>query len=93
MFIITNPRFPLGDLVVTANAKEQLTPDHIAAALNRHAQGDWGDLCEDDRKENDLALAQGFRLFSSYRSVADITFWIITEADRAVTTVLLPQDY
>jgi hypothetical protein len=90
---ITNPRFPLGDLVVTANAENHLSPEHIVAALSRHAQGDWGDLCEEDTEQNERALQGGSRLFSSYRSVADRTFWIITEADRSVTTVLLPNDY
>jgi hypothetical protein len=93
MQIITNPRFPLGEVVITANANSQLQSEHIATALKRHAQGDWGDLCDEDKHQNELCLEQGCRLFSSYRSVADCTFWIITEADRSITTVLLPTDY
>ena len=93
MLALTNPRFPLGELLITANANDQLRPDQIATALSRHAQGDWGDLCEDDRRQNEDALRLGSRLFSSFRSLADVTFWIITEADRSVTTVLLPNDY
>lgn len=93
MLIIANPLFPLGDVVTTTNAHEHLHPHHIARALGRHAKGDWGDLCEEDRKENEFALREGCRLFSSYHSEGDITFWIITEADRSVTTILLPNDY
>ncbi len=93
MLTLTNPRFPLGYIVMTANAENQLNPDHIATALHRHAQGDWGDLCDDDRQENERALRAGSRLFSAYRTMAATPFWIITEADRSVTTVLLPNDY
>ena len=93
MLTLTNPPFPLGYIVITANAENQLNPDHIATALHRHAQGDWGDLCEEDRQQNEDALRQGSRLFSSFRLMGDVTFWIITEADRSVTTILLPNDY
>ena len=69
--------------------------DH-GAYLMRHLAGDWGDLCTEDSAENALALAQGFRLFSSYalpdNPVSD-KLWIITEADRSVTTLLLPVEY
>jgi hypothetical protein len=87
MLTVTNPRFPLGEVVITANANSQLQPDHIATALQRHAQGDWGELCDEDMQQNELALEHGCQLFSSYRSGADITFWIITESDRSVTNV------
>jgi len=61
--------------------------------LSRHLRGDWGDLCQDDKTENELSLKSGFRLMSSYQ-VTDIEkLWIITEADRSVTTLLLPADY
>ena len=56
--------------------------------------GDWGDLCDEDRNENRLSLEQGFRLLSSYRTCAgDTKVWVITEADRSVTTILLPEEY
>jgi len=65
----------------------------ILVALQRHASGDWGEMNEFDWSENDLSLKEGFRLFSVYRSERGIKFWIITEADRRMTTVLLPEDY
>ena len=55
--------------------------------------GDWGDLGEEDWQENDTALRTGLRLLSSYRSASGITFWVITEADRSATTLLMPDDY
>jgi hypothetical protein len=62
--------------------------------LARHVHGDWGDLCDEDRNENRLSLEQGFRLLSSYRTCAgDTKVWVITEADRSVTTILLPEEY
>ncbi|WP_235905570.1 hypothetical protein [Tautonia marina] len=86
------PRFPLGRLIITANAFEQLTPEEVAEALARHAGGDWGTVCKDDAEQNDEAIADGDRLLSAYPSNAG-TFWIITEADRSATTVLMPDDY
>ena len=86
-------RFPFGDLFVTAAVDKTIDPTDIAQALNRHAQGDWGDVCEDIRKENELSLAEGYRLFSVYYDRNGIKFWIITERDRSATTVLLPDDY
>jgi hypothetical protein len=58
-----------------------------------HQSGDWGDVPEEARQENELALQQGFRLLSAYSSTEGVKFWIITEADRSSTTVLLPEDY
>ena len=86
-------KFPLGQLVITPNALERLTSEDVQTALARHAAGDWGDVCEEDRQENELSLREGFRLFSVYHSAAGDKFWIITEADRSATTVLMPEDY
>ncbi len=85
-------RFPLGQLVITANAGMRLSTEEALTALRRHANGDWGDLCPEDTLANDSALQQGGRLFSAYGQGA-VRFWVITEADRSVTTVLMPQDY
>ncbi len=85
-------RFPLGRLVITATAAARLTGDEVADAIVRHARGDWGDLSRADAAENDLALRDGSRLLSAYGR-GDRRFWIITEADRSITTVLLPDDY
>ncbi|HMP01721.1 MAG TPA: hypothetical protein PKC45_04385 [Gemmatales bacterium] len=83
---------PLGQLVITANASVRLTTEEVLAALRRHASGDWGDLCPEDAVINDEALHHGGRLLSAYGH-GDHRFWIISEADRSVTTVLLPEDY
>jgi len=85
--------FPLGNFVITPNALGQLTPADIQIGLQRHQAGDWGDLGEEDWRENDDAVVNGRRLLSSYRSGGGATFWIISEASRAVTTLLMPEDY
>jgi hypothetical protein len=87
------PHFQLGQLVATPNALEHVPNEEIMASLKRHAQCDWGDLDAEDKKANDHAFAHGERLFSAYLSTAKVKFWIITEADRSITTVLLPEDY
>jgi O-methyltransferase involved in polyketide biosynthesis len=90
---MSEPKFTLGRTVVTANAASVLTYDDMAAGLLRHITGDWGDLDAEDRQENDRALKVGCRLLSAYRSACGIRFWIITEASREVSTILLPEDY
>ena len=85
--------FPLGQLVITPNAMQTLSTDEVRVALRRHASGDWGDVDQEDREENELSLREGFRLFSVYHTQAGTKFWIITEADRSSTCVLLPDDY
>src|SRR4051794_2633423 len=94
ILILTIPqtKFPLGQIVITANANAQLDSQAVNEGLIRHASGDWGEVCEEDRKENELSLKEGYRLLSVYRS-GKTKFWIITEADRSVTTVLMPEDY
>ena len=86
-------RFPIGRLVITSNAAGRLSEVDVSAALQRHVQGDWGDVCDEDRQSNDLALIEGDRLLSVYNAKDETRFWIITEADRTATTVLLPEDY
>ncbi len=85
-------RFPLGEIVATGNASLLLTTEEVLTALQRHANGDWGDLCPEDALANDSALLHGGRLFSAYGEGQN-RFWIITEANRSVTTILLPDDY
>lgn len=60
--------------------------------LDRHLAGDWGDVCAEDNHANELALREGSRLLSAYR-LGDVAIWIITEADRSATTLLLPSEY
>ena len=93
LFIALNTlKFPLGRVVITANAETTLDPADVQRGLARHASGDWGEVCPEDAQLNDDGLEQGDRLLSVYRS-RDQRFWIITEWDRSVTTVLMPEDY
>ncbi len=85
--------FPLGQVVVTDNAAEQVDPGDLCAALRRHARGDWGEVDAQDAAANERSLKAGFRLLSAYTDRDGVKFWIITEADRSATTVLLPEDY
>ncbi len=86
-------RFRLGRIVSTPNALSQLTSQDIQTGIRRHQAGDWGEIRSEDWTTNERALETGARLFSVYRSAAGTKFWIITEADRSSTTVLLPEDY
>jgi hypothetical protein len=87
------PLFPLGQVVITANAQAALNPADVLGCLARHAQGDWGDLDAEDKASNAHALLINERLFSSYQVSLYTKIWIITERDRSYTTVLLPSDY
>jgi hypothetical protein len=79
------------------------TPDALAALeesgqspaefLDRHAAQDWGEVCQDDWQLNDLALVQGDRLLSSYRTKKNVVIWVISDSDRSATTILLPENY
>ena len=86
-------RFPLGQLAITGNASLRLSTEEVLTALRRHAAGDWGNVDSHDKAANDAALEQGLRLLSSYTTESNVRFWIITEADRSSTTILLPEDY
>ena len=93
MSVITvNPRFNPGRLMITRNAKNALPRREVDAAINRHLSGDWGDVCQSDWQRNEQALRDGDRLLSVYQTQAGEKFWIITESDRSVTTVLFPSD-
>ena len=83
----------LGSVVITSNALLRLSHEDVFSALSRHGRGDWGDLGDDDRETNERGLIAGERLLSAYRSTGGITFWVITEWDRSLTTILLPEDY
>ena len=87
------PRFSLGQTTITPAALGALTNRAVLGALARHARGDWGDVDRHDRKVNDAALRHGGRLMSVYHAGDGTKFYVITEADRSVTTVLLPDDY
>ncbi len=89
------PKFSLGQLVATPSARAafERSGDTPACFIRRHVQGDWGELCADDIRENLFSLHNGLRLLSAYRLKDGTKIWIITEADRSVTTVLLPEEY
>jgi hypothetical protein len=93
--IYKNPLFDLGQTVATPGAIEALQESNVSPSslLTRHQSGDWGDLCDEDVAENNYALSHGFRLLSSYQITETTKIWVITEADRSVTTLLLPEDY
>jgi len=88
-------RFQLGQIVATPGALAAISEsgERLASFLKRHVSGDWGDIAEEDRQENELSVAQGFRLLSAYRLSDGTKLWIITEADRSFTTLLLPSEY
>ena len=85
--------FRLGQIVATPNALSKLSQHDILRGIQRHQSGDWGDVDAHDREANERALTEGTRLFSVYHSAAGLKFWIITEADRSSTCVLMPEDY
>ena len=94
----TEPLFPLGSCYITPGIQTLIEEFqfNINDLMTRHQSGDWGDLCKDDKKENDFALKNTLRIFSSYLITLNnesIKIWIITEADRSSTTVLLPSEY
>jgi len=87
--------FALGQTFITPGAEEALQNAGQTAIefLRRHMSCDWGELSEDDVRENELSLEKGFRLLSNYQTGKGQQLWIITEADRSATTVLLPSEY
>ncbi|HIE5949132.1 hypothetical protein [Burkholderia cepacia] len=93
--LLPSPRLPLGKLIATPTALHALQVADISVyhLVNRHARHDWGDLHQADRQRNDMAVINGARVLSSYTLPNHVQVWIITEADRAVTTVLLPDEY
>ena len=88
-------RFELGQTVATPGALQALakTNETPLPYLVRHSAGDWGDLTDDDRRENELSVKDGFRILSAYPLRDGTKIWIITEADRSATTILLPEEY
>jgi hypothetical protein len=96
---ITNNRrlymvlFELGQIVATRGAIEELSQDDINTALSFYVKGNWGILEAEDCEANEEAIREGYRILGKYRSVNGVEFYIITEADRSYTTVLLPSEY
>ncbi len=94
-FTVQKSRFPLGLLCATHGALNLLSRLKLAPSdiLTRHRNCDWGDIDDEDKGANTQALVTGDRLLSSYNLTATDRLWIITEADRSVTTLLLPEEY
>lgn len=86
-------RFSLGRTVITATAIRQLSNADVLAGLGRHVCGDWGDVGKEDWQANEQALKEGTRLLSVYHTAEGVKFYVITEWDRSLTTILLPSDY
>jgi hypothetical protein len=89
------PLFPLGQIVATPGALEALNNARQSPVefLARHAQGDWGEVCAEDRVLNDEAVKDGSRILSAYRTKLEVKIWVITEADRSSTCLLQPDEY
>jgi len=87
--------FPLGQIFLTVGAQNALEKSHQLPNefLAKHQTGDWGMVCEDDRKENERAVTEGFRILSVYKTEKGEKLWIITEADRSSSTILKPDEY
>jgi hypothetical protein len=88
-------RFSLGSTVATPGAIEAIARagETPLSYLVRHSAGDWGDLDQDDKAENESAVKDGLRILSAYLLTDGTRFWVITEADRSATTILLPEEY
>jgi hypothetical protein len=91
--VMEEPKFKLGRVCITPHAAQAVPAVEVLTALARHTVGDWGALDAHDRQENERALSQGGRLVSVYETSTGQKFWVITEANFAQTTVLLPEDY
>ena len=88
--------FPLGQVVSTPGAIQALIEEGTGMTefLLRHVTGDWGGLCDSDKRENDFAVTRELRILSAYTlSRTQVKIWVITEADRSATTILLPGEY
>ena len=88
----------LGCLLITRGVNDLVAEDEAFAkfamdSLTRHRRGDWGNLTDEDKQENELSLKAGYRLLSAYEAKGLPKIWIITEADRSATTILFPDEY
>ena len=95
MIVLSNPRFSLGRVVATPGVLDALKDSGQSSFefISRHARGDWGEVCADDAAANEQSLTDGSRLLSVYHTAKGVKIWVITEADRSATTVMLPEEY
>jgi len=93
--IVRPLKFLLGQLVMTRGAIEALAEAGQSPMefVQRHQSGDWGEVPEEDKRENDFSITHGYRILSAYRTTRDVRIWVLTEADRSATTILLPDEY
>jgi hypothetical protein len=89
------PKFSLGRIVATPGALKALEEANQKPFefIQRHQSGDWGELCEEDKSENEFSVHNGFRILSAYRTRNNVKIWLITESDRSCTTLLRPHEY
>jgi hypothetical protein len=92
---VTIAKFSLGQVVATSGVIDLVKKKSLAynTFIIRHASGDWGDICKEDKDSNDEAVENGWRIVSSYNVGPADKIWVITEYDRSVTTLLLPSEY
>ena len=93
--MIPVPLFPLGRIVATPGALDAMREagQDPRQLLHRHNTGDWGDLCEEDEAENNFSVPRRLRILSAYILSTGVKVWVLTEADRSATTLLLPSEY
>ena len=89
----THDMFPLGQVVATHGVLHRISVLEMTNAITRHQRGDWGDVCSEDAMANQEAIHCASRIISNYKTASGIAFWIITEADRSSTCILLPEEY
>jgi len=85
--------FNLGRVNITASVSAAMSYSTVISALEQFASGNWGDICLDDWNRNGYAISNGGRIIGVYHDEKGKRFWVITEADRSLTTVLLPEDF
>lgn len=85
-------RFATGNVFVTLGARDALRKVDAEKLVSRHRNGDWGEICDEDREGNEIAIEKGYPIHSVY-TVKGTAIWVITEGDRRITTVLLPEEY
>ena len=83
----------MGRVYFTSGVMNTITQEEANTFLYRHCHGDWGLVCTEDAEENWFSLQNGYRLMSIYATYDGVTVWVITEADRSMTTILLPEEY
>lgn len=91
--LVRSDKFELGRIQTSDGAREAVPPAELAQALRHHAGGDWGVVCDEDWDANDRAVVDSGRIQSVYRTKSGVKFWIVTRPDRAITTVLLPDEH